>query len=99
MITNETGYFTVEEILDFGQEDLDHGDVMILDAYDTIFVWIGRESNMFEKRKSMDVCEFYINMVIKNGRENNINLTEVIEGNEPNLFKSYFPDWNDDNLK
>lgn len=62
LVTNETGYFSVEEIYNFGQEDLDHGDVMILDAYDTIFIWTGRESNAFEQKKSMELASFYVKM-------------------------------------
>jgi hypothetical protein len=62
LVSNESGYFHVEEIYDFGQEDLDHGDVMILDSYDTIFVWIGRDSNRFELNKSMELCSHYIDM-------------------------------------
>lgn len=98
LVTNETGYFSVNEIFNFGQEDLDHGDVMILDAYDTLFIWFGRESNSFEKKKSMEVAEFYIEMCINNGRENDLNIDEVEEGNESALFKSYFPDWDDENF-
>lgn len=62
LVSNETGYFHVEEIYDFGQEDLDHGDIMILDAYDTIFIWSGIESNCFEQKKGMELCNFYIKM-------------------------------------
>lgn len=72
---------------------------MILDAYDTVYIWMGRESNIFEKKKSLEVGEFYIKMCVNNGRENSLNLIEVIEGAESQLFKSFFPDWDDDNLK
>lgn len=98
LVTNETGYFHVEEIFDFVQEDLDHGDVMILDAFDTIFVWVGRESNAFEKKKSMDLCQFYINMCVNNGRENSVNIVDEMEGFESAYFKSFFPDWDDNNF-
>ncbi|CAI2386415.1 unnamed protein product [Moneuplotes crassus] len=99
LVSNEGGSFQVEEIYNFGQEDLDHEDIMILDAYDTLFIWMGNESNAFEQKKGMELCSFYIEMCVNNGRENELNIEEITEGNESAFFKSFFPDWDDTNFQ
>lgn len=38
----------MKEIAAFTQEDLINEDVYILDAYTTLYIWIGRKSNKFE---------------------------------------------------
>lgn len=48
--SNAHGYFYVQEIFNFSQDDMINDDIMILDAYQTIYVWIGNRSNDFEKR-------------------------------------------------
>ena len=40
--SNASGKFVVDEILEFDQDDLCEDDVMLLDTWDEIFVWIGR---------------------------------------------------------
>ena len=61
--TNRTGRLEVNEIENFTQDDLISDDVMMLDANDTIFVWIGNESNKKERDFSLTmaaVCYFLI---------------------------------------
>ena len=36
---------------------------------------------------------------MNNGRENQLNIQEINEGNESSFFKSFFPDWDDNNFK
>uniref|UniRef100_A0A914QVR7 Gelsolin-like domain-containing protein n=1 Tax=Panagrolaimus davidi TaxID=227884 RepID=A0A914QVR7_9BILA len=48
-VSNESGKLHVEEIADFYQEDLDGDDVMILDLFNTIYVWVGAGANKEEK--------------------------------------------------
>lgn len=38
-------------------------DIMILDAYSTIFVWIGNKSNKFEKKGALESAEKYLESV------------------------------------
>ena len=44
------GKFEVEELFNFNQKDLVEEDVMLLDTYSEIFIWIGNESNAEERR-------------------------------------------------
>lgn len=52
--SNARGKFHVEEIVDFNQNDLESDDVMILDAFTEIFVWLGRASNTDEKKSALE---------------------------------------------
>jgi hypothetical protein len=36
---------------------------MLLDAYSTIYIWIGNKSNKFEKRGATSSAEKYLNSV------------------------------------
>lgn len=46
----------VEEVTDFSQSDLSQDDVMILDAYNEVYVWIGDHANDLEKRMAMETA-------------------------------------------
>ena len=37
-------------------QDLEPNDVMILDTFDEIFVWVGEGANQTEKKKSLDLA-------------------------------------------
>ncbi|ROT78895.1 hypothetical protein C7M84_002399 [Penaeus vannamei] len=43
--SNATGVFKAEEVVNFSQVDLVDDDVMLLDAWDCVFLWIGHNSN------------------------------------------------------
>lgn len=51
--SNDKGYFYAEEIFDFTQEDLEEDDVMILDTYGDVFLWLGKECNAVEKKEGL----------------------------------------------
>ena len=51
--SNASGRFRVEEVLDFAQEDLEEDDVMILDAWKELFVWVGESARKEEKRDAI----------------------------------------------
>lgn len=48
-VSNQGGFMFVKEVFGYVQEDLDNTDVMILDAYNTVYIWIGNKSNQHEQ--------------------------------------------------
>jgi hypothetical protein len=58
--SNREGYFFVKEIYNFCQEDMLNDDIMLLDTYSTVYVWIGNKSNSFEKKGAFKSAESYI---------------------------------------
>lgn len=93
-LSNETGKFIVEEICNFIQEDLDEDDVMVLDAGDALYIWIGKGANEDEKRKSLEMAEEYIQSDPTDRNFNDILIITVKQYEEPDTFKSYFGNWN-----
>ncbi len=48
------------EIMNFGQVDLVMEDVMLLDVGDSLFVWLGRDSNDVERRSCVESAKEYL---------------------------------------
>ena len=49
-LSNSSGALDVDEVCNFSQEDLVDDDVMLLDTYATVYVWLGSNANEQEKR-------------------------------------------------
>jgi hypothetical protein len=58
--SNSQGYMHMKEIYNFSQIDLSNNDVMVLDAYSTMFIWVGRNSNETERKNVMAKVEKYV---------------------------------------
>lgn len=92
--SNASGRFTVEEIFDFSQEDLIEDDVMILDTFDTVYVWVGRGANKKEKEEALRVATEYVRSDPSGRDEDNTLLIQIKQGFEPPTFTSHFFGWN-----
>ena len=90
--SNASGTFRAEEIVGFIQEDLCETDVMILDAWFDIYVWIGNGANNEEKKKAPQLALEYL----KNDAARPDPDTAVYsfkQGFEPLTFTGFFVGW------
>lgn len=68
-------------------------DIMLLDAYQTIYVWIGNKSNDFEKRGAYKSAQKYIDGVRDERDKSNVQIVELEAGKETTSFTVQFPEW------
>ncbi len=67
-----------EEIFDFSQEDLMKDDVMLLDAGEEVFVWVGPDASENESSKAFATAAEYIKASAASlGRSKTVALTKV----------------------
>uniref|UniRef100_A0A915C0I0 Gelsolin-like domain-containing protein n=2 Tax=Parascaris univalens TaxID=6257 RepID=A0A915C0I0_PARUN len=91
--SDERGHLVVEEIAKFAQEDLDGDDVMILDALNTIYVWVGMNANPNEKKHAVRTAQKYLE-TDSIPRHNPI-IETIYQGEETPGFKKLFKSWDD----
>jgi hypothetical protein len=93
-VSDRTSVLKAVEIHNFTQDDLDSTDVMILDAFHEVFVWIGRGSTDREKKEGVKIAQDYIKMA-DDGRSPDSPIYVVNQSEEPPLFTVYFQGWDD----
>jgi len=91
--SNARGYFYVEEIFDFDQEDLIEDDVMILDTYREVFVWIGNGANTEEKKGALETAVQYVKTDTSGRTVEGTAFVTVKQGFEPPNFTGHFGAW------
>ncbi|XP_047662468.1 scinderin like b [Tachysurus fulvidraco] len=90
--SNKTGRLTVEEVPgDFTQADLATDDVMLLDTWDQIFLWVGNDANDVEKSGAPKIAKDYVD-TDPSGRRG-IPITTIKQGTEPPTFTGWFQGW------
>jgi hypothetical protein len=96
-ISNAKGYVDIEEVPgEFCQSDLEPDDVMILDTFTEVFLWIGQGANDIEKKEAPKLVNDYISNDPR-ARDSSAPIITVKMNNEPITFTGYFPSW-DENL-
>ncbi|XP_072910245.1 scinderin [Hemitrygon akajei] len=91
--SNKTGCFNIEEVPgEYTQDDLAEDDVMLLDVWDQIFVWIGKDANEVEKKESVKSAKQYIDSD-PSGRDKGTSIIVVKQGYEPPTFTGWFLAW------
>ena len=94
--TNSSGYFYMKEVPNFTQMDLNIYDVMVLDVYSTVYIWVGPKSSKAERENSANKVDEYIKNK-QDGRDvNNVQVIELEPLNEPINFRTHFPEWEDE---
>ncbi|XP_013978597.1 gelsolin [Salmo salar] len=90
--SNKTGRLIAEEVPgDFNQSDLATDDIMLLDTWDQIFLWIGNEANEVERTGSAKIAKDYVDSD-PSGRRG-IAITTIKQGMEPPTFTGWFQAW------
>ena len=79
-------------MLNFTQTDLVSEDVMLLDVGDSVFVWLGCNSNRQEKCACVDSAREYLR-TDPAGRDENAPILVVKQGYEPPHFTGIFGHW------
>uniref|UniRef100_A0A0B8RV41 Scinderin n=1 Tax=Philothamnus irregularis TaxID=1899461 RepID=A0A0B8RV41_9SAUR len=91
--SNKTGRFIIEEVPgEFTQEDLAEDDVMLLDTWDQVFVWIGKDANETERAESVKSAKNYIE-TDPSGRDKRTPVVIIKQGFEPPTFTGWFLGW------
>ncbi|XP_009423301.1 advillin isoform X2 [Pan troglodytes] len=90
--SNKTGQFIVTEITDFTQDDLNPSDVMLLDTWDQVFLWIGAEANAMEKESALATAQQYLH-THPSGRDPDTPILIIKQGFEPPIFTGWFLAW------
>jgi villin 1/advillin len=90
--SNASGQFTVEEIFNYSQDDLDQNDIFILDTYTEVYVWVGDKSNATEKKMAFETAVEYVKNAT-DGRSPDTPILKLVAGHEPKLFTCHFLGW------
>uniref|UniRef100_A0A667YD41 Gelsolin n=1 Tax=Myripristis murdjan TaxID=586833 RepID=A0A667YD41_9TELE len=94
--SNSTGNFLIEEVPgEMTQDDLAPDDVMILDTWDQVFVWIGDEAHEEEKTEGVASAVRYIESD-PSARDPGTAVIQVKQGFEPPTFSGWFLGWSPD---
>ncbi|XP_037121236.1 gelsolin a isoform X2 [Syngnathus acus] len=94
--SNKTGNFIIEEVPgEITQDDLATDDVMILDTWEQVFVWIGNEAQEEEKTEAMASAARYIETDPAN-RDRRTPIVKIKQTFEPPTFTGWFLGWDHD---
>ncbi|KAG1338411.1 putative Villin-2 [Cocos nucifera] len=81
----------VTEVYNFSQDDLLTEDILILDTYAEVFVWVGQSVDPKEKQNVFEIGQKYIELAAAlEGLSPDVPLYRVTEGNEPCFFTTFF---------
>ncbi|XP_070758105.1 advillin [Enoplosus armatus] len=90
--SNKTGRFIVTEVTQFIQDDLNEDDVMLLDTWDQVFLWIGKEANEVERKEAVVTSQEYLR-THPGTRDPDTPIILIKQGHEPPTFTGWFTAW------
>jgi len=98
--SDASGNFVVDEIVgDFRKEDLDENNVMLLDAWTALFVWIGGNldsgegASENEQTEAVETAKKYLDLDTSVRSSETVPIIRIKQGAEPLSFKGFFQDW------
>ncbi|XP_075997623.1 scinderin like a [Genypterus blacodes] len=90
--SNKTGVLRADEVSSaFTQMDLATDDVMLLDTWEQLFLWIGKEANEVEKKGSQKIAADYLTS--DPAGRSSIPINIIKQGEEPLSFIGWFQAW------
>ncbi|KAM4534393.1 villin-1 isoform 1-T1 [Odontesthes bonariensis] len=90
--SNQTGRFKITELYDFAQSDLDEEDVMLLDTWEELFLWVGNSANEYETKEAWNSAQEYLS-THPAGRDPDTPVIFIKQGHEPLTFTGWFNAW------
>ncbi|XP_076617765.1 villin-1 isoform X2 [Chaetodon auriga] len=90
--SNQTGQFRMTEVDDFTQTDLDEDDVMLLDTWQEIFLWVGNFANQSETKEAWNCAQEYLRFHPAD-RDPDTPVIFIKQGHEPLTFTGWFNAW------
>uniref|UniRef100_A0A8C7IW26 Advillin n=1 Tax=Oncorhynchus kisutch TaxID=8019 RepID=A0A8C7IW26_ONCKI len=90
--SNKTGRFIVTEVTQFTQDDLSEDDVMLLDTWDQVFLWVGNEANELERKEAVVTSQEYLR-THPGSRDPDTPVLLIKQGYEPPTFTGWFTAW------
>uniref|UniRef100_A0A3Q3FXM2 Villin-like n=1 Tax=Labrus bergylta TaxID=56723 RepID=A0A3Q3FXM2_9LABR len=90
--SNQSGRFRMTEVEDFSQSDLDEEDVMLLDTWEEIFLWVGISANQYETKEALNSAEDYLRTHPAD-RDPDTPVIFIKQGYEPLTFTGWFNAW------
>jgi len=86
-VSDSSGTLKVEEVK-FDRKNLNTSDVFIVDAVNSIFVWIGKTASPQERRSGVQVAQSYLND--QPSRSKSIPIIRLLQGGENEEFEAQF---------
>ena len=88
-VSNETGQLELTEITErpLKKDHLSTYDTFLLELKNQIYVWVGKNSNLEEKKNGMQYAK---NFIEQKGKPKNTRISRIPEGTEDTYFKSFF---------
>uniref|UniRef100_A0A668AV02 Advillin n=1 Tax=Myripristis murdjan TaxID=586833 RepID=A0A668AV02_9TELE len=90
--SNKTGRFIVTEVTQFTQDDLSEDDVMLLDTWDQVFLWVGKEANEVERKEAVVISQEYLR-THPGARDPDTPVILIKQEYEPPTFTGWFTAW------
>ncbi|KAM7401949.1 hypothetical protein PAMP_017226 [Pampus punctatissimus] len=90
--SNKTGRFIVTEMTQFTQDDLCEDDVMLLDTWDQVFLWMGKLANVTEHKEALVTSREYLH-THPGDRDPDTPIILIRQGFEPPTFTGWFTAW------